>query len=72
MAGTTLKDILDPKFQIKQAKYENARGAIVAAYTVASKFPGTYANIEDYFKVVDQIKERYHKDLDSTLKLLDD
>lgn len=69
----TLDDLMNPKFQVKQAKYENARTSVLNAYRIAADLARHrgYSSLEDYFRVVDSIKERFHKDLDNTLSTLE-
>jgi hypothetical protein len=37
-----LKDLMNPEFQVKQARYENARHAVDAAWSIAVKSVDTY------------------------------
>jgi hypothetical protein len=71
MKMTLAELINNPSFQVKQAKYENARSAVAAAYSFATKM-APFENWEDFFKAVDILRARYEADLNSTTQILEE
>ena len=71
----TLEDLLNPSFQVAQAKYENARVAVAHGYAVAGE---VYAhlvdnsNVASFIELSRRIASEYEADLNKTLNLLEE
>jgi hypothetical protein len=71
----SLAEIMSPDFQVKQARYENARGAVVQAYQIAglvvSRNPGGHI-ADSISNIARELMVKMAADLNSTLAVLEE